>query len=104
MNFLIGGRSEGKTTKLIYTSEVTRFPIVTHSKDSVNNIKLLAQKLGCDIPEPLSLNEYNEWKRVQRSENILLDNMDFMLDKIFNEYFGCKVVCGVINHEKKGDV
>lgn len=100
MNFLIGGRGETKTTKLVYASEVTRYPIVTNSEKSVQNIKELAQKIGCDIPEPLSLNAY---KKLQlRPESILLDNIEFFIDDIFYHYFGCKVVCSTLSsHDKK---
>jgi len=48
-------RGTGKTTQLIYLSEVNRIPIV--SKDPKYIIDL-AKRMGCDIPEPISMTKY----------------------------------------------
>lgn len=48
-------RGTGKTTQLIYLSEVNRIPIVTREP---NYIIDLAKRMGCDIPEPISITKY----------------------------------------------
>lgn len=48
-------RGTGKTTQLIYLSEVSRIPIVSRNP---NYIIDMAKKLGCDIPAPVSIEKF----------------------------------------------
>ena len=49
-------RGTGKTTQLIYLSECTGVPIVSHNPDFV---KTLAEKMGCKIPEPINIDKFS---------------------------------------------
>lgn len=53
MNLINKPRGSGKTTQLIFTSVTVGYPIVCHNIAMVEQIKYMADKLGCDIPEPV---------------------------------------------------
>lgn len=100
MKLLIKGRGRGKSTGLIYTSEATGIPILTSTQASKRNILESAHNLGCDIPEPFTIQEARDCKvRGNRAyDKVLLDDMEFVLQTALREYLGCEVECATMSN------
>lgn len=101
MKLIIKDRGKGKTTGLIYTSESTGYPIVVHNEIAVNNVKDMAAKMGCEIPEPITMTTLKNGKlnhMNHRYGGVLIDNVDFILEAALNEYFGCAVQCATMSY------
>ena len=96
MKLIIKDRGMGKTTQLIHTSEITGYPIVASTEAIVNEIKKQAERIGCKIPEPMTVQELLHGKARGRHgyENILVDEVCIggVLQKALNQYFGRNVV------------
>lgn len=93
MKFIIKDRGMGKTTQLIYTSEVTGYPIATMSSASIAYIKTMAEEMGCDIPDPITYNDLVNRKGMgnRQYDNILVDDANLIIEKALNEYLHCNV-------------
>ena len=96
MKLIIKDRGMGKTTQLIHTSEITGYPIVASTEAIVNDIKKQAERIGCKIPEPMTVQELLQEKGTGRREydNILVDEICIggVLKDALNQYFGRNVV------------
>lgn len=92
MKLIIKDRGMGKTTQLIYISELTGYPIVAAHKTTIGHIKSMAKKLGCNITEPVLVSDVATGKT--RYDNILVDEvtLDGVLKKALNNYFNSNVV------------
>lgn len=95
MKLLIKDKGSGKTTGLIYTSEATDYPIITHDNISKHYIMDMAKQMECTIPEPLTVDEL---KRVPfyRGKNVLFDNIESILERAINSYLDANVVCATM--------
>lgn len=100
MKLIIKNRGQGKTTQLIYTSEITRYPIVTTSHTSVELIKILAKELACNIPEPIAYTDLrnNKYRGNKNLGKVLVDDVDSILEEVLNEYLNCKVIGATISN------
>lgn len=94
MNLLIKDRGKCKTTGLIYTSEVTQYPIVTFDKGSIDYIRNMAKDMGCLIPEPLCIGNFigDSARGRKLPENILLDEAGKIIGDALNAYLRTNVV------------
>ena len=103
MNLLIKDRGKGKTTRMIYTSESTGFPIVVPTSKMKDDIMHQAEELECYIPEPVTVSELRNGKArsTRLYENVLIDEVGFILQDALNEYLGCNVVCSTISDDLK---
>lgn len=92
MKLIIKDRGMGKTTQLIHISEATGYPIVVAHKTMIDNIKSMATKLGCEIPEPVLMADIVNGK--MQYDNILVDEVALggVLKKALNNYFNSNVV------------
>lgn len=92
MKLIIKDRGMGKTTQLIHISEATGYPIVVAYKTMIDNVKSMATKLGCKIPEPVLISDIVTGK--MQYDNILVDEvaLDGVLKKALNNYFNSNVV------------
>ena len=92
-------RGKGKTTALVYTSAMTRYPIIVLTYAEAEMIQNMANSLGIDIPHPITLKTYMTYGGHYCNENdgILIDNLDIMLPKILNDYFNTNVVGATMN-------
>lgn len=92
MKLIIKDRGMGKTTQLIHISEATGYPIVVAYKTMIDNVKSVATKLGCKIPEPVLVSDIVTGK--MQYDNILVDEiaLDGILKKALNNYFNSNVV------------
>ena len=102
MNLLIKKRGKNKTTGLIYTSEATRYPIVCSSKIQTRYIKEMAEKLECDIPEPLTVEELR-YRALPPKSNVLFDNLETIIEKAVNVYLDANVVCATMTDYRCDD-
>ena len=104
MRLLIKERQSGKTTGLIYASEATGYPIATANEVMVCNIKQMAEKMGCNIPEPITfcrLRHYNSAMNLY--ENVLVDEAGSILGAALNEYLHCNVKCATLSDNLKSN-
>lgn len=92
MKILNMPRGTGKTTKLINTSEVTGYPILCSNLFMVDNVKKMAKKMGCDIPEPMTVADFRH--KFYQDENVLVDEIlaNNLLATALNQYIGANVV------------
>lgn len=79
-------RGSGKTTKLIYTSEMTGYPIVTQNSQSVEHIIRQAQELGAKIPKPMTVKEMCTVRGI-RFDKILIDEGFSIIENALKAYF-----------------
>ena len=100
MKLLIKPKGTGKTTGLIYTSEATGYPIVTSSKIQACYIRDDAKSMGCEIPDPLTVEDLNIKKDLYSGANILFDNVETILEAAINLYLDAKVVCATMTDNK----
>ena len=91
MRIINKGRGGGKTLQLLYTSELTGYRIICSNQQQVEYLKRQAEKLGLDIPEPMSYVSYGSVRGLH-DDKILVDNVEQMLDRILSAYFK-KDVC-----------
>ena len=109
MNLIIKEKGTGKTTGLIYTSEATGYPIVTSSNVRAHYIKDEAEKIGCIIPDPLTVEDLLYRNVLLPDSNILFDDVESILGVALNKYLNANVVCATMtdvtksNHERKKD-
>lgn len=97
MKLLIKDKGSGKTTGLIYTSEATNYPIVTNDNISKHYIIDMAKQMGCEIPEPLTV-ENLRCADIYRGHNILFDNIESILERAINSYLNANVVCATMTN------
>ena len=95
MKLLIKDKGAGKTTGLIYTSEATDYPIITNDNISKYYIINMAKQMGCEIPEPLTVDELKRIP-VYRGMNVLFDNIESILERAINSYLDANVVCATM--------
>lgn len=100
MKLIIKDRAAGKTTMLIHTSEATGYPIVVSTRRQVDLLKEAAKRLGANIPEPISITDLKQ-RGIQRPENVLIDNIEFILSNVMDEYLGCHVVAATLSNENR---
>lgn len=101
MKILIKDRGTSKTTGLIYASEATDYPIVTSSKIQAHYIKDNAAKMGCIIPEPLTVEDVRSRNVLRSGANILFDNIETILEVALNSYLNANIVCATMSDVEK---
>ena len=89
-NFIIKKRGTGKTTGLIYASEITGYPIVVDTMTKVENIKNKAKEMGCDIPQPICARDLVNSK-IKLGCPILIDEGQILIEIALESYLGAPV-------------
>ena len=105
MRLIIKGRAQGKTTELIYTSEVTGYPIITHSEKQRDYINEMAKKMNCIIPNPYTIQEltsqtFRHGRRLDEQKT-LLDDAEQIIGAALNNYLGVDVVSATLTDQIK---
>ncbi len=79
-------RQSGKSTDLIKISAVTGYYIVTANRERAKALFELAQKLGYNIPNPFTVEEYLRSGKLKGSfiKKILIDDADAVLQAVFD--------------------
>ena len=96
-NLIARGRQTGKTHDLIITSHITGIPIVCYNQVQVQNIKDMAKNMGYEIPEPFTYTNYTKTRSTVAQHDILIDNLEFFLEDMLDQYFKTHVVAATIS-------
>ena len=95
VNLIVRGRGQGKTHDLIIASAITGCPIVCINEGRANYIKMMAEKMKYEIPDPLSAERLKYWKGAYK--NVLVDDLEYWLSEALDAYFGTHVVSATIS-------
>lgn len=82
ITFIITGRGEGKTTKLIKIASKNNLTIVCPHYQSCKIIKMMAAKMKVDISEPITFEEFLDGKKCRgtNSNGFAIDDIDSCLN------------------------
>ena len=92
MRYLIKGRQQGKTYKLIIASEVTGYPILVSDEKRRGFVIDMAKEMGCHIPEPISYERRKRYMDGLPSERILIDDAEKIIESALNATLRSEVV------------
>ena len=92
MKYLIKGRQQGKTSKLIIASEVTGYPILVLDEERRRFIIYMAKEMGCHIPEPISYKRHKRCVDGLHIEKILIDDAEKIIESALNATLRSEVV------------
>lgn len=102
MRLLIKERASGKTTGLIYASEATGYPICVAVQARVNHIIQMAEEMGCNIPQPVTVTELrNGLFKGSEVHNVLFDEVREILEDALSNYLGVNVVGATMSDYEK---
>lgn len=84
MRRIIRKRQSGKTTRLLYTSDVTKTPIVCASHIRRDVIVRDAKVLGLDIPTPIVVDElvHYEPNSSHHKQDVMVDDAEDVLSAL----------------------
>ena len=83
MKIILEPRRSGKTTKLINMSAETGAYIVCHTKADTDRVWDIAQKMGKNIPYPISASDFLSRRyHPEGVRSLLIDNADLILQAI----------------------
>lgn len=89
MKIICKGRASGKTTQLLYTSDITRVPILVSTEREKLNLIDSSQKLGLNIPNPISVSDIrNSNIRGTDISKVYVDNAEYILQQLLNLEIG----------------
>lgn len=87
MKIINAERGTGKTIKLIKKSAQTGYPILVATKNSIRYIQEKALALNVIIPMPICVGDlYTNHITGKGIRNVLVDEMDWVLDKLLQHY------------------
>jgi len=83
---IIKASGTGKTVLLLNHSATTGEYIITANERTKSNLKHQAQKLGLDIPEPVTVHEYFSSGKLKGSyiKSVCIDDADTILQQVFD--------------------
>lgn len=82
MEIYISGRQFGKTTMLIKESARTGATIAVATYSMVQEVLFLAEKMGLDIPQPVTYAEIFRTYRENKTKRYLVDELQMMLRQL----------------------
>lgn len=88
-NLIIRDRGTRKSTALVYTSFVTRYPILVQYESRIQHLITIAIDLGVNIPRPIRIDQYRDSKR--KEENVLIDEGYDLIGAAVDSYLGTHV-------------
>lgn len=94
MRYLIKGRQQGKTSKLIIASEVTGYPIIVSNEVRKDFLVNMAKEMGCNIPEPI--NYVKSFLEGCRNEKFLIDDAEQIIEDALRKTLGVDIVAVTI--------
>lgn len=92
MRYLIKGRQQGKTYKLIVASEVTGYPIMVSDEKRKVFLEDMAKEMGCNIPKPITYLTFRGYREGLPIERILIDDAEKIIESVLNTSLRCEVV------------
>lgn len=87
-------RGTGKTTKLVRMSAENNYPIIVSHRLSKEYILDKAKRMNLVIPEPISLDEFENRSLSNKQQNYdahLVDDLTLIVGDVFRAYFGKEV-------------
>lgn len=96
MRFINGERATGKTTKLIYSSYVTGYPIITHTEASSRFLSNYAKSMGCII----TVYSYDKWIKDRKYlfyDHAFIDDGMSLITEIVCEHLKTCIVTTAVN-------
>lgn len=89
MKIIMRPRGQGKTTELLYTSEVTDYRIICSTQQEKESLKRQALELNLFIPTPMTCKEYlcGRGRRGLKDKGIMIDNVEMILPEILTAIF-----------------
>lgn len=99
MKKIIMSRGTGKTTMLIRQSNLSAIPILCATEQSAQYIKEKACKLGCVIPEPISVAALTSVRGKREVKSVLVDNAEGVLASLVRYLSGASVEAITISPE-----
>jgi hypothetical protein len=96
MNIIYKNRGMGKTTRLMYLSEYMQIPIIVGDEKRKQWLIDTAQRFDIDMPEPMSLFEWQSTK--PNPEKILIDDAEYILQRLFS---GSYIEAFTMSNEKE---
>lgn len=82
-------RGQGKTTAMVYASAATGAPILCPSHQQGKYIKLKADELGVEIPDPVYLEDDFRWRHI---ESVLVDDAEQVLRGLIKKAIGAELM------------
>lgn len=99
MRFINRGRGNCKTTMLVFTAYVTGKPLIVPQQQMKKFTLDTARKMG--VEENVQIFTLNEWlkigRRLERSDGVLIDNVDMIIEDILSKYLGTPITAGTMN-------
>lgn len=82
MQIYISGRQFGKTTMLIKESARTGATIAVANYQMAQHVLFLAERMGLDIPQPVTYAEIFKTHRENKTKRYLVDELQMMLRQL----------------------
>lgn len=95
-------RGGGKSTRMLYASEYHNAPIICMCEGSRKYLKSLAESLGLNIPEPITVAELADAKTSLNTTDVLVDEMQWVLQKVLNKYGNYRIIGGTLTSDEGG--
>ena len=103
MRYLIKGRQQGKTYKLIIASEVTGYPILVLDEKRKGFLIDMAKEMGCYIPEPITYERCKKYMDGLPCERILIDDAEKIIESALNATLRSEVVAVTLTNKEFND-
>lgn len=84
-------RGKGKTTRMIYASELHNAPILCTTESHKHNIICQARNFDVEIPEPITVQEFVNTKRGTGIDKILVDELLLIIQNLLSCAIGRKI-------------
>lgn len=96
MKIITGARKSGKTTKLLYTAEVTGYPILVSTLHRKKSLEDYAESLGLSKIKVFAIDEI----KYSFDKNVLIDDGESIIGKALESYLGKNVVAVMLTAEE----
>ena len=82
MRVIAKPRCKGKTTQLLYASDVTKVPIVVMNNTMKKNLLEESERLGLNIPEPITVLSDNFERELSEYREVYVDDAEHILNAL----------------------
>jgi hypothetical protein len=87
---VFGERRSGRTTRCIRYAAKNKATIVCPTMKDVDRITITAERLGCEIPYPITVQQFlDSWRPNNQSQSFVIDDLDRILNILAR---GCPIV------------
>lgn len=103
MKIIRAGRGQGKTTELIKKSNEEWKHIICADRKRVKNIVKMAEKMGLDIPYPITISEL-PLSKGQKMDGVLIDDIEDILQYLIDKRVDYVTTSCEVIHLERGEV